>query len=178
MVIWNCTYPLSRLDSDNFNLTTYISIRYSSPHDPVPAKLNPPTFGTLVLFEVKPGVSFHAVQEVFRTKSPRLSVQGWFHASHPPKGVNSTSTLSDLTRRTNAQGFDSIPPKISPKVDDDSYLSRLSKYINQVYLQPDSVKKIREEFEENSTVHLYEFFNPSFVSVRTVLDLLFHVSIP
>jgi prolyl 3-hydroxylase /prolyl 3,4-dihydroxylase len=73
---------------------------YSSPHEPVPAKKVPPTFGTLVLFEVKPGVSFHAVQEVFRDGSPRLSVQGWFHAKSPPKGFDVTSTLSDLTRRT------------------------------------------------------------------------------
>ena len=92
-------------------------------------------------------------------------MQGWFHASHPPKGVNSTSTLSDLTRRTNEQGFDSLPSKITSKIDDDAYLTRLSKYINKVYLKPSSVKQIQEEFETNSTVHLYDFFNPSFISI-------------
>ena len=43
-----------------------------------------PAFNQMVLFTVVPGVSFHAVQEVFAPEKPRLSISGWFHGRKPP----------------------------------------------------------------------------------------------
>jgi Rps23 Pro-64 3,4-dihydroxylase Tpa1-like proline 4-hydroxylase len=40
-----------------------------------PSKTILPTFNTMAFFEVKPGVSFHSVQEVYGER-PRLSIQG------------------------------------------------------------------------------------------------------
>ena len=52
---------------------------------PSPVSAIAPEFGSMVLFTVQPGVSFHAVQEV-ASKAPRLSISGWFHAASPPRG--------------------------------------------------------------------------------------------
>lgn len=46
-----------------------------------------PKFNTMAMFAVQPGRSYHAVQEVFADRSPRLSIQGWFHAETPPDGT-------------------------------------------------------------------------------------------
>ena len=53
---------------------------------PTPATVLPPTWNSLALFTVAPGVSFHAVQEVTAAAKPRLSISGWFHAPPPPDG--------------------------------------------------------------------------------------------
>ena len=39
-----------------------------------------PEFGSMVLFAVQPGRSFHSVGEVLSADEPRLSVSGWPHA--------------------------------------------------------------------------------------------------
>ena len=44
-----------------------------------PSKMIIPTFNSMAYFQVKPGVSFHAVQEVFGDR-PRLSLQGMWYA--------------------------------------------------------------------------------------------------
>ena len=64
---------------------------------PSPVHLLPPEFGTLVLFRVQPGVSYHAVQEI-ASRQPRLSISGWFHAATPPEGADSLATLAQLER--------------------------------------------------------------------------------
>ena len=43
-----------------------------------PCVVVPSQWGTLLLFTVQPGVSFHAVAEVLSRGEPRLSVSGWF----------------------------------------------------------------------------------------------------
>ncbi len=50
---------------------------------PVPARIIPPTFNSMVVFEVKAGESFHAVQEVYSATARRVSIQGWFHFAGP-----------------------------------------------------------------------------------------------
>ncbi len=49
-----------------------------------PCAIVPAQWGTLLMFTVQPGVSFHAVAEVLSKGEPRLSVSGWFHAAAPP----------------------------------------------------------------------------------------------
>ena len=52
-----------------------------------------PKFNTMAMFAVQPGRSYHAVQEVFTDRSPRLSIQGWFHAERPPEGASLDSPV-------------------------------------------------------------------------------------
>ncbi len=42
-----------------------------------PCAVVPCHWGTLLMFTVQPGVSFHAVAEVLSKGEPRLSVSGW-----------------------------------------------------------------------------------------------------
>ena len=49
----------------------------------------------MAFFEVLPGESFHAVQEVFGEDKMRLSIQGWFHAADGPKDAE-LATLAQL----------------------------------------------------------------------------------
>ena len=60
-----------------------------------------PKWNQIVFFVVQPGISFHAVQEVFSRDKPRMSISGWFHAEMPPE-YNELATLNQLT----AQGHD------------------------------------------------------------------------
>eukprot|EP01045_Picozoa_sp_COSAG04_P006455 COSAG04_NODE_317_length_16987_cov_33.718025_13_plen_611_part_00 len=54
-----------------------------------------PQFNSMAIFAVQPGRSYHAVQEVYTERSPRLSIQGWYHAAAPPPGADMAS-LSQL----------------------------------------------------------------------------------
>jgi len=55
-----------------------------------PSKVIAPKWNQMAMFEVKPGVSFHAIQEVMTDGKPRLAIQGWFHAKTKPEGRLST----------------------------------------------------------------------------------------
>jgi Rps23 Pro-64 3,4-dihydroxylase Tpa1-like proline 4-hydroxylase len=60
----------------------------------VPSKVIPPIMNTMVVFEVKPGQSFHAVQEVYTHAAKRVSIQGWFHfAGNRPAGYDWGATV-------------------------------------------------------------------------------------
>jgi hypothetical protein len=52
----------------------------------LPSRTILPEFNALAYFAVRPGVSFHSVQEVFADR-PRLSIQGWYHAKGAPRGI-------------------------------------------------------------------------------------------
>ena len=66
----------------------------------IPSKLIAPAFNTMVIFEVKPGESFHAVQEVYDKLANRISIQGWFHAAEPkPVPNNRVATVRLLQDR-------------------------------------------------------------------------------
>ena len=58
------------------------SVADSTAFDPTgpataPCAIVPCHWGTLLMFTVQPGVSFHAVAEVLSRGEPRLSVSGW-----------------------------------------------------------------------------------------------------
>lgn len=50
-----------------------------------------PQFNTMAIFGVKPGRSYHSVQEVYTDRTPRLSIQGWYHAAVPPPDIEKAS---------------------------------------------------------------------------------------
>jgi len=60
----------------------------------VPGAVLQPEFNSMVVFEVKAGASFHAVQEVMTYNAKRISIQGWFHFAGPrPKHYDHGATL-------------------------------------------------------------------------------------
>ena len=54
-----------------------------------------PKNNTMAIFGVKAGRSYHSVQEVYADRTPRLSIQGWYHAAVPPTDIEKAS-LSQL----------------------------------------------------------------------------------
>ena len=73
-----------------------------------PTKHLLPAWNSMAFFTVTPGVSFHAVQEVFAEDKPRLSIQGWYHAAEPPKG-SEQATLTQLQARQDDDVADFVP---------------------------------------------------------------------
>ena len=71
----------------------------------IPCKTILPEFNTMAYFAVEPGVSFHSVQEVFVTDTPRLSIQGWYHANDTPCRIEN-ATLQRL--KTKSNGSDGV----------------------------------------------------------------------
>ena len=64
---------------DHILVTTYMILLNTENAVAVPSALPSasilPLFNTMMLFAVQPGVSYHAVQEVFATGKPRLSIR-------------------------------------------------------------------------------------------------------
>lgn len=131
---------------------------------PSPVALVPPEFGTLVFFTVKPGVSYHAVQEV-ASSAPRLSISGWFHAATPPEGAESTASLAQLV----GGGADSVADHVkwvsvrAPRVCRGllpSQEQKLALIINPAYLRAETHKAVRSQVAEAGAVLLSSFLLP------------------
>ena len=132
-----------------------------------------PTFNHLAFFMVEPGVSFHAVQEVFGDR-PRLSLQGWYHTTHEPDGMEG-ATLQQLktmgSTATDNMKDDAVPfQPISypPSIDNattgaqnEQWTAKdrdyLSKYLHETYLTDQALQNIGTQFEEDSSVQLQRF---------------------
>ena len=76
----------------------------------LPSRTILPEFNTLAYFAVRPGVSFHSVQEVFVPDRPRLSIQGWYHARDVPFDVEDATLrrLKSIGRGEDTEG-DFVP---------------------------------------------------------------------
>jgi prolyl 3-hydroxylase /prolyl 3,4-dihydroxylase len=149
--------------------------------DAVPVVRHTPKFNTLCMFEVKPGVSFHSVQEVTRTSSPRLSLQGWYHAAVEPDNAH-RATLSQLKSQrqggdnngnSSDDGFqDYVDGHPVASINDNDGVGEslsqrdvdlLATYLDPTYLQPMALKEMRERFEETSSLQLRGLFLPKHV---------------
>lgn len=136
-----------------------------------------PTWNTMALFCVAPGVSFHSVQEVVAPTKLRVSISGWFHAAAPPADSHRAS-LAQLTAPNGGSGdvapvtgapfapirglpppaddaFDSPPP---PFTDDEAFL--LAKWVSPEYLDPACHAPIAKRFASASSVRLASFLRP------------------
>jgi prolyl 3-hydroxylase /prolyl 3,4-dihydroxylase len=149
-----------------------------------PSKTLLPLFNSMAFFIVEPGVSFHAVQEVLGER-PRLSVQGWYHAAKPPdhiehatrsrlKEANNAAATTTTTTTTSSicdEGFAPIEQtqQEQPQTVDNSILGSddrdfLTHFINETYLSQKAMTEIRQQFEEESSVQLRNFFKSSWAS--------------
>ncbi|PSN51725.1 Prolyl 3-hydroxylase OGFOD1 [Blattella germanica] len=105
-----------------------------------------PVFNSFVFFEVS-RKSHHQVCEVTSMDRTRLSVNGWFHGSLPDGEVEEDYYSSPFK-------LERFPPSIVE--------SRLSKYVNKMYLQPAAQKQILEVFSRESEILLPDFIETSF----------------
>jgi len=136
---------------------------------PIPCKTFLPIFNSMAYFAVQPGTSFHSVQEVYGER-PRLSIQGWYHAQELPEGMEN-ATLNRLKSTDKGEDTDgafcsfvddndeSMSDEILSKKDHDF----LAKYINETYLSKESIRNIRERFEEDSSVQLRKFLKQEWI---------------
>jgi Rps23 Pro-64 3,4-dihydroxylase Tpa1-like proline 4-hydroxylase len=133
---------------------------------PAPAATVLPTWNALAFFGVEPGRSFHAIQEVAPgAPSPRMAIQGWFHAPAPPPGAE-LATLRQLQARggdaaadyepflpTEQDGADPGPEAELTPAD----LALLKEWVNPAYLEESAAAKVRARFEAEGSVQLRAF---------------------
>ena len=130
---------------------------------PSPVSALAPEFGSMVLFTVQPGKSFHAVQEV-ASKAPRLSISGWFHAAHPPDGADSAASLAQLQ---SAHERGAAPAKAltrAPKPGralSSAQEQRLHLVVNPAYLHPSTIAAVRQQLEADGAALLSSFLHPA-----------------
>ncbi|KZS97834.1 hypothetical protein SISNIDRAFT_405601 [Sistotremastrum niveocremeum HHB9708] len=142
--------------------------------NPTPSKAIPPSWNQFVFFEVQPGHSFHSVEEVVvgtdEDGRQRLSISGWFHkAQEGEEGYegetqdNAKSSLEQLSSSSSIefQPFPSPVPFIPDTPLTKSQKTFLSKYLNPVYLVPDTLAQLSERFGDESSLELHEFLEKS-----------------
>eukprot|EP00536_Pseudo-nitzschia_multiseries_P003813 jgi/Psemu1/318257/estExt_fgenesh1_pm.C_600005 len=157
----------------------------SNSSSPVPVGRAWPIFNSMAFFEVLPGRSFHAVQEVTGDR-PRLSLQGWYHARDPPPQEElQKATLQQLkSLKPPDNEYDNeydndetvgttadqkqLPAKETDAASDpdaftDEDRTYLQKYIKKEYLTEDSMNEIQTKFENNSTIQFRNFLLPEWV---------------
>eukprot|EP00550_Attheya_septentrionalis_P008770 CAMPEP_0198298068 /NCGR_PEP_ID=MMETSP1449-20131203/39555_1 /TAXON_ID=420275 /ORGANISM="Attheya septentrionalis, Strain CCMP2084" /LENGTH=566 /DNA_ID=CAMNT_0043999241 /DNA_START=149 /DNA_END=1846 /DNA_ORIENTATION=- len=130
-----------------------------------PCKTIIPTFNNMAYFVVKPGESFHSVQEVFGDR-PRLSLQGWYHAKSAPSQMED-ATLSRLKTTGKEEDTDGAYTEMEHEMTKEDQASTgdlseadreyLAQYINGIYLSDSSLKEICARFEDESSVQLRHF---------------------
>ncbi|CAK4081376.1 unnamed protein product [Aphanomyces euteiches] len=129
----------------------------------VPTAFALPTYNTIALFPVAPGVSFHSVQEVYADK-PRLSIQGWFHKKEAPVGVD------EATKRQLAAIEATVTPFDLIQADDlaelaDAELEGLQNFINGIYLTRSTMEQVQETFLQTGSLQLQDFLIPKWADL-------------
>ncbi|WBW72610.1 hypoxic oxygen sensor, prolyl-3,4-dihydroxylase Ofd1 [Schizosaccharomyces osmophilus] len=129
----------------------------------------PPQWNQLSFFRVKPGHSFHDVEEVFVDK-PRMAISGWFHYPQPgefgynPQNVdNAISTLQSLNMKMDLE----LPkiskfPVVKPEILSQEDTKVLSKYLNPLYTTAEGIDMLSKRFFKDSAIVLVEFLNPEY----------------
>ncbi|SMN19952.1 similar to Saccharomyces cerevisiae YER049W TPA1 Poly(rA)-binding protein involved in translation termination efficiency, mRNA poly(A) tail length and mRNA stability [Maudiozyma saulgeensis] len=166
-------------------LRLFPSVANNIPYTDPCAKLVP-QFNQIAFFKVKPGYSFHDVEEV-KVDKHRLSIQGWYHI--PQEGEegyipgeeeawvnNNNSTLSQLEFNL-LQEFEypkddrklvvkepSQEEQLTKLAEDITKLStdeikELSKYIAEEHLTEEGLQVLQKNFLENSALSIDNFLN-------------------
>jgi len=137
----------------------------SSESTPIPVSRAWPIFNSMAFFEVLPGRSFHAVQEVTGDR-PRLSLQGWYHAKDPPPQEEmekaTLQQLKSMNHDEDDKGGESQQQQeeTDSKAEDaftEADRNYLKDYIQNEYLTEESMNEIQKKFETNSTIQFRNF---------------------
>jgi Rps23 Pro-64 3,4-dihydroxylase Tpa1-like proline 4-hydroxylase len=131
-----------------------------------------PTFNSLAMFVVEPGVSFHSVEEVFTPNKARCSLQGWFHAATTTTTTNGqqqsqVATLQHLLHGGNLHlsltpATDVSLPMVMNTNTNESLskqdLDELSSWINPLFLKSEYMEQIAAKCaSEDGCVSLVQF---------------------
>ncbi|GMM37569.1 oxidative DNA demethylase [Saccharomycopsis crataegensis] len=147
------------------------------------AKKFMPQFNDYAFFEVKPGYSFHDVEEVKADKQ-RISIQGWFHIPQVDEEGYIEGELQKFEQQSSLEGLESsvvdkfdfpklLTDKISYTADqqqkfqqgirfEDLDLEYLGKFINPELLNKENLAAHCSEFCSDSMITLQEFLSPEY----------------
>ncbi|OQR82585.1 hypothetical protein ACHHYP_15758 [Achlya hypogyna] len=128
--------------------------------DLVPTAFALPTYNTMALFTVIPGVSFHSVQEVYADK-PRLSIQGWFHQAQAPAGVEAATEEQLKVLRQHVEPFTELSMDViqTPQLTA-ADCAFLSTFVNPTYLQAATMSAVQASFQDSGSLQLLDFLLP------------------
>ena len=145
----------------------------------------------LAMFAVRPGASFHDVEEVYRADDPaqdlqrvRMAISGWYHIpqegedGYRPGELREHEHEAGRAQLKTVDEFDRPQPKPSfyPRYEEEKWhpprQSRktlteedcgfLLRFINPRLLTPDAVDDMQNEFEDESVLRLDDFLAPKF----------------
>jgi len=140
----------------------------------------PPSFGQLSFFAVRPGESYHDVEEVYHGKEGkriRMAISGWYHI--PQEGEDGyeegaeesqaqKSSLAQLKGAADdfdepAARFKEMRPISSADEDilTEEELTFLLDYITPSYLTPEMTEKLAVSFIEDSVIQLEGVLRPA-----------------
>ncbi|CAO3702340.1 unnamed protein product [Rhizopus stolonifer] len=140
---------------DGGGLELYPVIQRDTPANE-PSITIPPVWNQFCMFEVLPGYSFHAVQEVLSEKKRRLSIQGWFHYKQeiPSLGLPSLLQIQMQSQEPFVHyESDSTVFSLEDK-------ERLAEWILGDYLEPEHLFQFTQNFLEDSCLLLDGFLRP------------------
>jgi Rps23 Pro-64 3,4-dihydroxylase Tpa1-like proline 4-hydroxylase len=141
-----------------------------------------PSFGQLSFFAVRPGESYHDVEEVYHGKDGkriRMAISGWYHI--PQEGEEGyeegaeelqaqKSSLAQLKGAADefdepSAQFEDLQPisTIDEDILTEDELTFLLNYITPQYLTPEMTEKLAGSFLEDSVIQLEGFLRPPFV---------------
>lgn len=129
----------------------------------------PASWGQIVFFQVKPGRSYHSVEEVIVGDGRmRLGVSGWFHRpekGEPGYGVfdeeKELQALSSLAQITSAPSFPLVPYTTEPPLGlKPVHINFLKKFLKDSYLSREMLEKLAGQFVASSEAVLHHFLNP------------------
>ena len=154
----------------------------------------PPSFGQLSFFAVRPGESYHDVEEVYHGKEGkrvRMAISGWYHIPQEgedgyEKGAEEAqaqkSSLAQLKGAADefdepAAQFEDLPTLSDADEDilTEDELTFLLDYVTPQYLTPEMTEKLAGSFLLESAVQLEGFLRPPFAEemehyVRNLAD--------
>ncbi|KAK5655434.1 hypothetical protein OQA88_5705 [Cercophora sp. LCS_1] len=165
---------------------------------PDPVKVIPPAWNQLSFFAVQPGESFHDVEEVYHAASKkeleknggriRMAISGWFHIPQigedgwvegAEEKAAQKSGLMQLQGNPDQHDRPQSKPVQVEKVgagdefafEDEADLEFLLKYLAPTYLTPDTMDRVAEHFEEESSITLPDILHPKFAAkVRAYVE--------
>ncbi|KNE58238.1 hypothetical protein AMAG_05048 [Allomyces macrogynus ATCC 38327] len=152
-----------------------------------PTVVLPPKYNQFIFFTVQPGYSFHSVQEVV-VPNDRLSISGWFHVpqdgedGYQPMDVvlgpdAAPASLAQLEEDAAADNDETSEYPYRPVSTDEDLTADLSdadraylaQFLHPQYLTPAAMTKMNDQFCDESSLQLRDFFKPEIASTLAPL---------